>query len=103
MFSAFVNHRHGNALRDIDPGREGWSKAIPFNDPSVTIPHQDLIDLIEEMSGRVGSEDIRNARINSHTRNSYEPTPGKMLVHGELVVAQRLDDPRLLVDSPCRG
>ena len=82
------DHRRVEALLDRGPDREDRREGVALDAQVAAVPHVDLVDLVEEVLGRVGGEDIGQSRIHAHAqqREASAGAPGGIAL--ELLVAK---------------
>ena len=105
------DHRRVQALLDRRPDREGGREVVALDHEVGTVADADLVDLGEELVGRVAGEDVGGAGLDPDPDEREDAPLLPRLRALELVVAEL--DPDLLVrvssdaarraSSPCRG
>ena len=89
------DQRRIQALLDRRPDREGRREVVALDDEVGAVAHTDLLDLREQLLGRVPGEHVREARLhaNPHEREHTGLLP--LLAAGKLHVAEH--HPRQLI------
>ena len=91
---AIPNHGRVEAFLDGRPDREDRRERVALDAQVAAIPHMDLVDLVEQVLGGMGREDIGQARIHAHAQQRQASGAAPVLVPSELVVAKL--HPRLM-------
>ena len=82
------DHGRVEALLDRRPDREGRREVVALDDEVGAVADPDLVDLREQLVGRVAREHVGCARLDADPDQGELPLLHPVLVLGELVVAE---------------